>query len=119
MVLQAAKIAYANKTKESITSPKLGFWNILRIANSVLIKKKSAIPTLFNDLQELSSASDKAKLFAINYLGTILSNFLPVFPSGTNLKLNNTSVTHKLVEKAITNLDLSKACGPDFISAAV
>ena len=48
-----------------------------------------------------------------------LSNFLPVFPSGTNLKLNNTSVTHKLVEKVITNLDLSKACGPDFISAAV
>ena len=44
---------------------------------------------------------------------------MPVFPSGTNLKLNNTSVTHKLVEKVITNLDLSKACDPDFISAAV
>ena len=43
---------------------------------------------------------------------------LPVFPSRTNLKLHNISVTPKLVKKVITNNDSSKApgphCNPDF-----
>ena len=47
-VLEAAKLAYANKTKESITSQKLGSWDLWRITNSVLNKGKSAIPPLFN-----------------------------------------------------------------------
>ena len=38
-----------------------------RIANSVLNKGKSAIPPLFNGPEVLSSASDKAKLFAKNF----------------------------------------------------
>ena len=44
---------------------------------------------------------------------------LPVFPSRTNLKLHNISVTPKIVKKVITNLDLSKASGPDCIPVAV
>ena len=44
--------------------------------------------------------------------------YLPVAPSRTNLKLNNISVTPKLVEKVITNLDLSKAPQPDCIPVA-
>ena len=35
-VLEAAKLVYANKTKESITSQKFGSHNFWRIANSVL-----------------------------------------------------------------------------------
>ena len=66
-VLEAAKHAYANKTKESITSQKLGSQDFWRIANSVLNKAKSAIPPLINGLEVLSSASDKAKLFAENF----------------------------------------------------
>ena len=66
-VLDAAKLAYANKTKESITSQKLGSRDFWRIANSVLNKGKSAIPPLFNGLEVLSYASDKAKLFAENF----------------------------------------------------
>ena len=89
-VLEAAKLAYANKTKESITSQKLGSRDLWRIAHSVLSKGKSAIPPL------LSSASDKAKLFAENF--SMNSNLddsgisLPVFPSRTNLRLHNISV---------------------------
>ena len=30
-VIEAAKLAYANKTKESITSQKLGFWNLPKV----------------------------------------------------------------------------------------
>ena len=62
-VLEAAKLAYANKTKESITFQKLASPEFWRIANSVLSKGKSAIPPVFNGLEVLPSASDKAKLF--------------------------------------------------------
>ena len=118
-VLEAAKLVYANKTKESITSQKLGSRDFWRIANSVFNKGKSAIPPLFNGQEVLSSASDKAKLFVENLSkDSNLDNSamsLPVFPSITNLKLHNISVTFKMVKKVIMNLNLSKASGPDFI----
>ena len=44
---------------------------------------------------------------------------LPVFPSRTNLKLHNISITPKMVRKVIMNLDLSKASGPDCILKTV
>ena len=66
-VLEAAKLAYTNKTKESITSQKLDSLNFWQIANSVLNKGKSAIPPQFNRPEMLSSASDKAKLLAKNF----------------------------------------------------
>ena len=53
--------------QESITSQKLGFRDFWRIANSVLNKGKSALPPLFNGLEVLSSASDKANLLAENF----------------------------------------------------
>ena len=71
----------------------------------------------------LSSAPDKAKLFAENFSKN--SNLddsgisLPVFPSRTNLKLHNISVTPKMVRKVIMNLDLSKASGSDCIPVVV
>ena len=109
-VLEVAKLALATKIKESITSHKLGCRDFRRIANSVL-KGKSAIPPLCNGPEVLSSASDKAKLFAKNYSQN--SNLddsdipLRVFPSRPNLKLHNISIAPKMVKKVITNLDLS------------
>ena len=44
-VLEAAKLAYANKTNKSITSLKLGSQDFWRIVNSVLNKGKPAIYT--------------------------------------------------------------------------
>ena len=44
---------------------------------------------------------------------------LSVFPSRTNLKLHNISVTSKMVKKVIINLDLSEASGPDCIPVVV
>ena len=71
----------------------------------------------------LSSASDKAKLSAKNFC----KNFnlddscisLPIFPSRTNLKLHNISVTPRMVKKVITNLDSSKVSGPDCIPVVI
>ena len=86
-------------------------------------KVKSAIPPLFNGPEVLSSACNKAKLFAKNFFKN--SNLddsdisLPVFSSRTNLKLHNISVSPKMVRKVITNIDFSKASGPDCIPVAV
>ena len=113
-------LAYAAKTKESITSQKLGSRDFWRIANSVLNKGKSVIPSLFNQPEVLSTA---AKLFAKNFSKN--SNLddsgisLPAFPSRTNLKLHNISISPKMVKKVIMNHDSSKASGPDFIPVVV
>ena len=64
---EAAKLAYANKTKEYITFQKLGSRDFWQIANNVLNKGKSAIFSLFNGPEVLSSAYDTAKLFAENF----------------------------------------------------
>ena len=67
----------------------------------------------------LSSASDKTKLFAENSNLEYSGISLAVFPSRTNLKLHNISVTSKMVKKVIMNLDLSMASGPDCIPVVV
>ena len=104
----------------SITSQKGRSQDFSRIANSLFNKGKSAIPPLFNGIEVLSSASDKAKLFAENfYKNSNLDDSgisLPVVPSRTNLKLYNISVTPKMVKKVSMNLDLSKASGPVSLS---
>ena len=53
--------------QESTTSHKLRSQDFRQIANSVLNKDKSAMPSLFSSLEVLSSASDKAKLLAKNF----------------------------------------------------
>ena len=114
-VLEAAKLAYTNKIKESITSQKLGSQDFWQIANSVLSKSKSAIPPLFNSPEVLSSASDKTKLFAENFSkNSNLDNSgisLLVFPSRTNLKLYNVSVTLKIVNCIL--VVVLKNCEPE------
>ena len=113
MFPEAAKFAYANKTKESITSQKLGSRDFWQIPNSILNKAKSAIPPLFNDPEVLSSAPDKSKL-RTPILMTQVSTFLL-----TNLKIHNTSLTPKIVKKVITNFDASKTSGLDCIPVMV
>ena len=71
----------------------------------------------------LPSASNKAKLFAENFSKNSNLDYscisLPSFPSRTNLKLHNISVTPNIVKKVIMNLDLSKASGADCIPVVV
>ena len=123
-VLGAAKLAYANKTKESITDQ-----NVALVTSGELLIVFSTkvnllyIPPLFNGPEVLSSASEKAKLFAENFsLNPNLDDSgvsLPVFPSRTNLKLHNISITPEMVRKVVMNLDLSKKSGPDCIPVVV
>ena len=115
--LEAAKLAYANKTKESITSQRFDLWDFWWIANSVL---KSAIPLLFNSPELLSSASDKENCLLKTFLRTLILKIQvsPALPSRTNLKLH-IFVTTKMVKKIILNLNLSIASGPNPIPVVV
>ena len=71
----------------------------------------------------LSSASDKAKLFTKTFSKN--SNLddsgisLPAYPSRTNLKLHNISITSKMVKNVIMNFDSSKASDPDCIPVVI
>ena len=117
-VLEVAKLAYANKAKESIASQKLRFQDFWQIAYSFLNRIKSAIPPLFNSWEVFSSAwfaENVSKNSSLDSSGISL----PVFTSRTNLKLHNISVIPKMVRKVIMNLDLSMASGPDCIPVVV
>ena len=71
----------------------------------------------------LPFTSDKEKLFAKNFSkNSDLDESgipLPAFPSRTNLKLHNISVTPKMVKKVIANPDSSKTFDPNCILVVV
>ena len=96
--------------------PWLGYLDFWWIADNVLNKSKSAIPHF------LSFASDKAnillKVFLRNFILTPVSLYL-LFFYRTNQKPDNISITPKLLNKVITNLDLLKTSGPDYIPVVV
>ena len=70
------------------------------MANSVLNKSKSIMPPLFNGLEVLPPASDKAKLFAKYFFKNFnLDDSFHVFPARTNLNLYNISITPNMVKK--------------------
>ena len=71
----------------------------------------------------LSSASDKVKLFAKNFSKNLNLDDSGIsfcgFAARTNLKLPNICITHKLVKKFITNLDLPKWSRSDCIPLVI
>ena len=113
-------ISVIENVRSSLTH--LDGFQLLVLLSIVFSTGKSAILPLFNGLEVLSSASDKAKLFAENFCKNVNLDdsgiSLPVFPSRTNLKLH-ISVTPKMFKMVKMNLDLSKASGPDSISVVV
>ena len=52
-------------------------------------------------------------------LMALVSLCLPVFPSRTNLKLHEISITPNMVKEVIPSLDSSKASDPDYIPVVV
>ena len=59
------------------------------------------------------------KNFLKNYNSNDSHISLPLFPSRTNLKLNNISITPKMVQKLIMNLDFLKTSGANCILVVV
>ena len=116
-VLEAAKLAY--------TTPSLPRNLALGTFGELLI----VFSTKINLLYLLYSTDRRYCLLHLIKQNYLLKTFpgnlddsgisLPVFPSRTNLKLRNISITPKMVKKVITNLDSSKASGPDCIPVVV
>ena len=123
-VLEAAKLTYAIKEQKSPLLPR----NLALVTSGELLIVFSTKVSLLYLLYSLGERCCllhliKAKLFAENF--SLNSNLddsgvsLPDFPSRTNLKLHNISVTPKMFRKVAMNLDLSKASGPDCIPVVV
>ena len=78
---------------------------------------------MFNGLEILTSASEKAKIFAElfskNSNNDDSGHELPTFNCRTDFTLSNMVITPKLVKKAISKLDSSKTSGPDSIPVVV
>ena len=71
-VLEAAKLAYVNKTKESVTSQKLGSQDFWQITNSVFNKGRSDVPPRINSLEILSSVLIKQNCLLKTFLRTLI-----------------------------------------------
>ena len=108
--------------KQESTSQNLGFRQFWRIANRVLNKGEFAVPLLFNGpkccLLNLIKQNYLLKIFLRTLILMTQVSLYLFFLSRTNLKLH-ISVTLKIVKKVITNLDSSKASGPDCIPVLV
>ena len=105
-VVEAPKLAYTNKGKESTTSRNLGIRTFSKL-QIVFLAKVNLYP-LFNHSEELSSGFDKAKLFPGNCTKKAnlddLNIFLCAFYSRTYVRLYKISPTPNLVKKAKNNL---------------
>ena len=86
-VLEEAKSNYAEATRCSIASQRIGSRDFWRICNSILNRGKSAIPPLFNGPEVLTAFMDKANRFVRNFSNnsTLDGSFhaLPDFPLRT------------------------------------
>ena len=121
--MENAQRHYAESVQESISTHSLGCRDFWRIANSILNRKKSTFPVLFNGLEVLTSPTDKVNLFADRFAANStlddLDRDLPDCPSRIDSSLSMINVTPKMVAKVISHLDTSKASGPDRIPAIV
>ena len=112
---EAAKLSYANSTKESILFQKLGSRGFRPMATKVLNKGKS-LYLLYPAAQRCCLVHQNCLLKTfLRTLSLTTQVSLPDFSSRTNLKLHNITVSHKMVKKVIMNLDFSNASGPDCI----
>ena len=119
-ILKAAKLAYANKTSLSLPRNLA----LMTFGESLIV-----FSTKVNLLELLYSTAQryfllrliKQKCLQQIFLGTLIlmTQVSLVFPSSPNLKVHSLSMTSKLVQKVITNLNLSEASDPDCIPVVV
>ena len=122
-VIDDAKSAYAQHIQDQISSQKLGSRQFWKICKAVLNKGKSAIPPLIHGPEVLTSSKDKAQVFARQFASNSTlddrNHPLPDFASRTDKVLQDIVITPKLVASVISNLDPTKATGPDGIPVIV
>ena len=122
-ILRNAQYSYAKSIQARIGSESLGSREFWRITNKVLNRGKASIPTLVVDSSQVTSSKDKANIFASKFAANSnlddLGSLPPEFPPVTDEKLCESKVTASLISKLITELDSTKATGPDGIPVVV
>ena len=112
-VLRNAKDSYAASIQSRIENERLGSREFWKITNKVLNRGKTSVgPTVINGPELLSSASDKAKLFATNIAANStldVGHPLPSFPACTTNLLSEFSIQSRDIARLISNLDNNKA----------
>ena len=121
-VLKNAKDQYANMIKLRIEAESLGSREFWKITSRVLNHGESNIPTIINGPEILSSASDKATLFAKILLP--IQALIQIKNCLTSLLAQTFNcltffITAEEVAKLFSNLDTSKAVGSDEIPVIV
>ena len=86
-ILRNAKNSYAQSVKLRVAEQRLGSQEFWRITNKVMNRGKGSVPTIINGPEVISSALDKAKLFAMNFasnstlddhMAILFQTFLPL-----------------------------------------
>ena len=112
-ILRNAKDSYAQSVKSRVAEQRLGSREFWRIRNKVMNRGKGSVPTIINGPEVISSALDKAKLFARNFASNSTlddhGHPLPELPSLTESRLSNFRVSVGEVARCIKNLDTNKA----------
>ena len=119
IVLEAAKLPYATKTEEFITSHITIGELLIVFSIKVNLLYFLYLMDRMCCLLHLIKQNNLLKIFSKNSKLDASGISLPIFPSRTNLKLHNISITLKIVKKIITNLDSSKVSGPDCIPVVI
>ena len=115
-VIKNARELYAKSIKSKVAEQRLGSHQFWQIANRILNRSVCSIPTIINGPEVISSAADKAKLFAKNFAANSTlcdqGHQPPVFPTVSDNTLCDIQISVRDVAKLIKNLDSSKANWP-------
>lgn len=119
-VIIKAKSEFENKIALEIkNNPKL-FWNYIKSKSC----KNNDIPSIIDtEGNECPSDTDKANAFN-EYFASVYTResmiSIPDMPNKpANISMNNITISEAMVEKQLSNLNISKAPGPDQIHAKV
>ena len=121
--LEEARSNYADATRHSIASQRIGSRNIWKTFTSIVNKVSLQIPPLFNGSVVLTYSKDKANRFAMklsvnSFLDDTLHN-LPDFSLRTEQEIFSMRITARMVANAISEFDVANATGPDCIPSIV
>ena len=122
-IIRDAKAAYQERIRTRISAQRVGSREFWRIMKSVRSNGKLSIAPLFNGPEVLTSSVDKsslfAKLFSSNSTLDDSGHELPEFTPRTDVTIESCPITASQVASVISQLDSSKATGPDGIPVIV
>ena len=121
LVINQAKKKYYDKLYKKLEDPKTAqkqYWNIAKQLYGAKLNK--SIPAVIDSGRPIKTASEKCEIFNTFFveqsrLDVPTGHMLPELKYETMSRLNNVSVNEQDVLKALENVNINKATGPDNI----